>query len=108
MLLLKGSYCYCFCADTGNRWRTALVDLCQVSIQPEQFLVPVHYVVAQTIVPDRSEGGNEQWQCEKGPFNFRPVIVMKLEPLPLHFLLTCLAVRHFIADFMLFMTVKVN
>lgn len=93
MLLLKGSYCYCFCADTGNRWRTALVDLCQVSIQPEQFLVPVHYVVAQTIVPDRSEGGNEQWQCEKGPFNFRPVYSDEVGATPSAFLADLLSCK---------------
>lgn len=37
-----------------------LNGLCQVSVQSERFLVPVHYMVAQTIVQDKSKGGNEQ------------------------------------------------
>lgn len=90
--------------ENSSGW--TLNSLCQVSVQPEQFLVPVHYVGAQTIVLDKSEGANEQQQYEEGPFSGSTnLYAIKLKPLLLHFMLSCLPVKGFITNFM-FMTVK--
>lgn len=62
-------------------------------------------MVAQTIVLDKSEGGNSS-DPERGSFTGSTGFCeIKLKLFPLHFMLTSLSIKGFITDFMSFITV---